>query len=148
MDRRRAYEINGVDELELAVSERSGESSAESGVGTVSTRGRSMSTRWGSSETDRLTCGGCWLIERAGLGVGGNNQRCYSTRGRIGGGGTKNVHGYPSLTVASTAFFFFHSKSLRVSHLVECFGERFPRTLLEQIPPVISSTFFPPNLTN
>jgi len=33
MDRRRAYVIIGVDELELVVSARSGENSAESGAG-------------------------------------------------------------------------------------------------------------------
>jgi hypothetical protein len=56
MDRRRACGIVGV---ELVVSERSGESSAESGAGIVSRRGRSISMRWGSSETDRLSgCGG------------------------------------------------------------------------------------------
>ena len=70
MDRRRAYGIVGVDELELVVSERRGESSAETGTGTVSRRGRSISMRWGSSETDRLS-GGCGLlIERASLREG------------------------------------------------------------------------------
>jgi len=59
MDRRMACGIVGVDELELVVSETSGESSAESGAGIVSRRGRSISMRWGSSETDRLSgCGG------------------------------------------------------------------------------------------
>jgi hypothetical protein len=69
MDRRRAYGIVGVDKLEL-VSERSGKSSAESGAGIVSRRGRSISIRWGSSETDRFSgCGGR-LIERASLKEG------------------------------------------------------------------------------
>jgi len=67
MDRRRAYGIVGVDELELIVSKRSGESSAESEAGVVSTRGRSISMRWGSSETDRLSGGGGRLIARASL---------------------------------------------------------------------------------
>ena len=65
MDRRRAYGIVGVDELELVVSERSGESEAESEAGIVSRRGRSISMRWGSSETDRLSGGGGPLIEGA-----------------------------------------------------------------------------------
>ena len=63
MDRRRVYGIVGVDELELVVSERSGESSAESGAGIAPTRGRSISMRWGSSETDRLSGGEGRLIE-------------------------------------------------------------------------------------
>ena len=59
MERRRVYGIVGIGELELVVSERSGESSAESEAGIVSSRGRSISMRWGSSETDRLSgCGG------------------------------------------------------------------------------------------
>lgn len=45
MDRRRVYGIVGVDELELVVAERSGESSAESGAGIAPTRGRSISMR-------------------------------------------------------------------------------------------------------
>jgi hypothetical protein len=125
MDRRRACGIVGVDELELVVSERSGESSAESGAGIVSRRGRSISIRWGSSETDRLSgCGGR-LIE--GAPEGGNNQCCYLSRGRSG---TSNVHGRPSLIlavlgVASPAFLFFNPKSLRVSHLADYSGRRF-----------------------
>ena len=93
MDRRRACGIVGDDELELVVSERSGESSAESGAGTMSRRGRSISMRWGSSDTDRLSgCGGR-PIERVSLKSGTwNNQRCYLSRGRSG---TRNGHGYP-----------------------------------------------------
>ena len=62
MDRRRAYGIVGVVELELVVCERSGESSAEKGAGIVSARGSSISMRWGSSETDRLSGGRGRLI--------------------------------------------------------------------------------------
>jgi hypothetical protein len=65
MDRRRAYGIVGVEELELVVSERSGESEAESEAGIMSRRGRSISMRWGSSETDRFSGGGGPLIEGA-----------------------------------------------------------------------------------
>jgi hypothetical protein len=119
MDRRRAYGIVGVDEL---VSERSGENSAESGAGIVSRRGRSISMRWGSSETDKLSgCGGR-LIGRVSLKEGTTSVVIL-----VGGGGTRNVHGYPSLihTVASPAFLFFHTKTLRVSHIAECSRRRF-----------------------
>ena len=66
MDRRRVYGIVGVDELQLAVSERSGESSAENGAGIVSMRGRSTSMRWGSSEMVRSLGGGGRLIDSVG----------------------------------------------------------------------------------
>jgi len=69
MDRRRAYEMVSVGEL--ACSERSGESSAESGVGTASTSGRNNSTRWGSSEIRRLSeSGGGPLIGLMAQGSG------------------------------------------------------------------------------
>jgi hypothetical protein len=91
-DRRRAYGIVGVDELELVVSERSGESSAESGAGIVSRRGRRISIRWGSSETDRLSgCGGR-LIEGGSLKEGTTSVVIL-----LGGAGTRNVHGQPFL---------------------------------------------------
>lgn len=45
MDRRRAYGIVGVGELELVVPETSGESSTESEAGIVSRRGRNISMR-------------------------------------------------------------------------------------------------------
>ena len=123
MDRRRAYGIVGFDELEVVVSERSGESSAESGTGIVSRRGRSISIRWGSSETDRLSGCGSGLIEGASLKEGTTSVVIL-----LGGAVARGtLHGYPSLilTVASPAFFFFHSKSLRVSHIAECSGRRF-----------------------
>ena len=54
-EERSAYEtvVGVVDELD-GFSDRSGDSSEESGAGTACTRGRNLSTRWGSNETVRL----------------------------------------------------------------------------------------------
>jgi hypothetical protein len=53
-EERSAYEMVGVVD-ELDVSDRSGASSADSGAGITCTRCRNLSTRWGSSETLRLS---------------------------------------------------------------------------------------------
>jgi hypothetical protein len=114
MDRRRAYGIVGVDELQLAVSERSDESSAESEGGIVSMRGRSISMRWGSSEMVRLSDGGSWLIELGNLREGTTSDIVL-----VGGvNGTRNVHGYPSLVllVVAPPLFSYSSSSQNPSH--------------------------------
>ena len=111
MDKRRAYGIVGVDELELVVSEMRGESSAESEAGIASRRGRSISMRWGSSETDKLLGGGGPLIERASLREGTTSIVILLG----GGGGTRNAL-WPPLTHARstrscfTHFFLFQPK--------------------------------------
>jgi len=116
IDRRRAYGIVGVDELQLAVSERSGESSAESEGGIVSMRGRSISMRWGSSEMVRLSDGGSRLIKPRSLREGMTSDVVL-----VGGvNGTRNVPAahvtFPHTTRSCFVYFSPIPLLLKISH--------------------------------
>lgn len=93
----------------------------------MSMRGRSISMRWGSSETVRLSGGGSRLIELWSLREGTTSDVVLV--GGVSGSGTGNVYGYPSLVLAvappTFLFFLFFSESLTVSSPTECFGRRF-----------------------